>query len=210
MTGFFVKFTLAFASIGGVIQMITRLAEKSIHRMGSLCFRRRKNGRARTLRRRRSTRDFPRSRAVRGLFAAALAILCNALHDGITTSAFYAGDLIAFTTGLLITVLLLVLTLRAAKLPGTPLVNIGFAVCALLWCAGGSGAGRVLRRRIVAPGPRVAGGPGGPVLRRGGFSHRGARRLASVRSAGVAKEGRANSALHARASAPPPSHCPSG
>lgn len=72
-----------------------------------------------------------------GLFAAALAILCNALHDGITTSAFYAGDLIAFTSGLLITVLLLVLTLRAAKLPGTPLVNIGFAVCAILWCAGG-------------------------------------------------------------------------
>jgi two-component system, LytTR family, sensor kinase len=59
------------------------------------------------------------------------------LHGGISTSAFYAGDLIAFTTGLLITVLLLVLTLRAAKLPGAPLVNVGFAVCALLWCAGG-------------------------------------------------------------------------
>jgi two-component system LytT family sensor kinase len=59
------------------------------------------------------------------------------LHGTISTSAFYAGDLIGYTTGLLITVLLLVLTLRAARLPGTPLVNIGFAVCALLWCAGG-------------------------------------------------------------------------
>ena len=58
---------------------------------------------------------------------------------GITISAgpFFAGDLIGFTTGLLVTVLLLVLTLRAAKLPGTPLANIGFAVCALLWTAGG-------------------------------------------------------------------------
>ncbi len=72
-----------------------------------------------------------------GLFATATAILINTLHGSITTSAFYAGDLIAFTTGLLITVLLLVLTLRAARLPGTPLVNVGFAVCALLWCAGG-------------------------------------------------------------------------
>jgi two-component system, LytTR family, sensor kinase len=61
----------------------------------------------------------------------------NGLHGTVSTSAFFAGDLIGFTTGLLITVLLLVLTLRAAKLPGTPLVNIGFAVCALLWCAGG-------------------------------------------------------------------------
>jgi two-component system LytT family sensor kinase len=50
---------------------------------------------------------------------------------------YFAGDLIGFTTGLLITVLLLVLTLRAAKLPGTPLANVVFAVCALLWTAGG-------------------------------------------------------------------------
>ncbi len=37
----------------------------------------------------------------------------------------------------MISVLLLVLTLRAARLPGTPLANIGFAMCALLWTAGG-------------------------------------------------------------------------
>jgi two-component system LytT family sensor kinase len=59
------------------------------------------------------------------------------LHGTVSTNAFYAGDLIGYTTGLLITVLLLVLTLRAARLPGSPLVNIGFAVCALVWCAGG-------------------------------------------------------------------------
>ena len=40
-------------------------------------------------------------------------------------------------TGLLITLVLLVLTLRAAKLPGTPVANIVFAVCGLLWTAGG-------------------------------------------------------------------------
>jgi two-component system LytT family sensor kinase len=61
----------------------------------------------------------------------------SGLHGTVSTSAFFAGDLIAYTTGLLITVLLLVLTLRASKLPGTPLVNIGFAVCTLFWCAGG-------------------------------------------------------------------------
>jgi two-component system LytT family sensor kinase len=61
----------------------------------------------------------------------------NGLHGTVSTSAVFAGDLIAYTTGLLITVLLLVLTLRASKLPGTPLVNIGFAICALLWCVGG-------------------------------------------------------------------------
>jgi two-component system LytT family sensor kinase len=59
------------------------------------------------------------------------------LHTTLTAGPFFAGDLIAYTTGLLITVLLLVLNLRAAKLPGTPRANIVFAVCALLWCAGG-------------------------------------------------------------------------
>lgn len=46
------------------------------------------------------------------------------------------GDLIGSTTGLLITLVLLILTLRAAKLPGTPIANITFAVCGLLWSAG--------------------------------------------------------------------------
>jgi len=47
------------------------------------------------------------------------------------------NELIHYTTSLLITVVLLVLTLRAARLPGTPLANILFAVCGILWSAGG-------------------------------------------------------------------------
>ena len=54
-----------------------------------------------------------------------------------TSGASITGDLIGYTTGLLITLVLLVLTLRAAKLPGTPIANIIFAVCGLLWSAGG-------------------------------------------------------------------------
>ena len=58
-------------------------------------------------------------------------------HSGAQWSGFVAGQLIAFTTALLITVLLLALTIRAAKLRGNPAANIGFAVCALFWSAGG-------------------------------------------------------------------------
>ena len=54
-----------------------------------------------------------------------------------TQAAYITGDLIGHITGLLITLMLLVLTLRAAKLPGTPLANIIFATCGLLWSAGG-------------------------------------------------------------------------
>ncbi len=50
---------------------------------------------------------------------------------------YITGDLIGHTTGLLVTLVLLVLTLRAAKLPGTPVANIAFALCGLLWSAGG-------------------------------------------------------------------------
>jgi len=48
-----------------------------------------------------------------------------------------AGDLIGFTAGLMITVLLLALTIRAKRLPGTPRANILVAVCGLLWNGGG-------------------------------------------------------------------------
>lgn len=79
----------------------------------------------------------------------------DALHPIATPSDFSAGDLIGLTTGLLITVLLLVLTLRAAKLPGTPRANIVFAACAFLWSAGGlayaalAAAGMPLESRLV-------------------------------------------------------------
>src|SRR5579872_29443 len=63
--------------------------------------------------------------------------LMGTLHGGVSQDAFFLGGLIGFATGLLLAILLLVLTLRAARLPGTPLANIGFAVCALLWTLGG-------------------------------------------------------------------------
>jgi len=77
-------------------------------------------------------------------------MLMDALHPIATPSDFSAGDLIGFTTGLLITVLLLVLTLRAAKLPGTPRANIVFAACAFLWSAGGPANAALLAAGIPA------------------------------------------------------------
>jgi len=77
-------------------------------------------------------------------------MLMDALHPIATPSDFSAGDLIGFTTGLLITVLLLVLTLRAAKLPGTPRANIVFAACAFLWSAGGLANAALLAAGIPA------------------------------------------------------------
>ena len=64
-------------------------------------------------------------------------ILVDGLHITVTASPFFAGELIAFTTGLLITVLLLVLNLRATRLPGSSRANILFALCAVVWSAGG-------------------------------------------------------------------------
>jgi two-component system LytT family sensor kinase len=59
------------------------------------------------------------------------------LHGAATTNPYLAGDLIGFTAGLAITLLLLVLVLRAGKLPGTPVANVLLALCALLWNVGG-------------------------------------------------------------------------
>ena len=75
-------------------------------------------------------------------------MLVDELRVIVTTGSSFAGDLIVYTTGLLITVLLLALTLRAAKLTGTPLANIVFAVCALLWSAGGLAHAAVLASGI--------------------------------------------------------------
>jgi two-component system, LytTR family, sensor kinase len=74
------------------------------------------------------------------------------LHVQLTADDFSAGDLIAFSAAVLLTLLLLALTLRAAKLPGTPKANILFAVCALVWSFGG-----LLQTALVAAGvPRVS------------------------------------------------------
>ncbi|MEW6733335.1 MAG: histidine kinase [Acidobacteriota bacterium] len=51
----------------------------------------------------------------------------------ILTDSYIIGDLIGFSAGLVITVLLAVLTLRAAKLPGTPFANNLLALCSLIW-----------------------------------------------------------------------------
>ena len=71
----------------------------------------------------------------------------DGVHGGITEGEFLAGDLIAYTTGILIAALLLVLTLRASRLPGTPLANIGFAFSVLFWTVGG-----LARAALVAAG----------------------------------------------------------
>ena len=57
--------------------------------------------------------------------------------DGNVIDSYLAGNLIGFTVGLVISLLLLVLTLRAARLPGTPAANIVLAACSILWNAGG-------------------------------------------------------------------------
>ena len=51
--------------------------------------------------------------------------------------AFLAGNLAGFSLGVVISTLLLVLTLRAVRLPGTPFANISLALCAILWNTGG-------------------------------------------------------------------------
>lgn len=50
---------------------------------------------------------------------------------------YLAASLIGFAAGTAISVLLLVLTARAANLPGTPIANVLFAVCSLVWNLGG-------------------------------------------------------------------------
>src|SRR5947208_905316 len=63
-------------------------------------------------------------------------MLRDSLHAH-ANDAYLAVNLIGFTAGFLIAALLLVLTLRAAHLPGTPRANIAFALCGLFWNAGG-------------------------------------------------------------------------
>src|SRR5262249_20295017 len=59
------------------------------------------------------------------------------MHGIATADSHLIGDLIGFTAGLAITILLLILTIRAAKLPGTPVANIVLALCSLIWNLGG-------------------------------------------------------------------------
>ena len=63
---------------------------------------------------------------------------------------YLAANLIGFTTGLVISTLLLVLTLRAVRLPGTPVPNIVCAVCSLIWNFGG--LVNAIQNPVAAPG----------------------------------------------------------
>jgi two-component system LytT family sensor kinase len=59
------------------------------------------------------------------------------MHHAAITDPYIAGQLIGFTTGLVITLLLFALVLRARRLPGTPVANALLVLCALAWNAGG-------------------------------------------------------------------------
>ena len=57
----------------------------------------------------------------------------------IMINLYLAASLIGFSTGLAISVLLLVLTARAVKLPGASTANFLFVICCLVWNLGGLG-----------------------------------------------------------------------
>lgn len=60
------------------------------------------------------------------------------MFSGAMTISFYlAASLIGFATGTAISILLLVLTARAARLPGASAANFLFATCCLIWNLGG-------------------------------------------------------------------------
>jgi two-component system, LytTR family, sensor kinase len=57
--------------------------------------------------------------------------------SAITISLYLAASLIGFATGTAISILLLVLTVRAGKLPGASAANMLFVTCCLIWNLGG-------------------------------------------------------------------------
>jgi two-component system LytT family sensor kinase len=58
-------------------------------------------------------------------------------HPIITNDVYLIGSLIGYATGLVISFLLLVLTIRVRSLPGTPIANILVAFAAVAWNGGG-------------------------------------------------------------------------
>lgn len=77
------------------------------------------------------------------------------MHATVGAGGGLTSELIHFTTSLLITSVLLVLTLRAARLPGTPVANILFAVCGILWSGGGLGWVLLLSAGFPRDAPQV-------------------------------------------------------
>ena len=58
-------------------------------------------------------------------------------HSIVTNDVHLIGSLAGYTTGLVISLLLLVLTIRVRRLPGTPIANILVAFAAVAWNGGG-------------------------------------------------------------------------
>src|SRR5262249_25594845 len=84
------------------------------------------------------------------------AFILGRLHVTVTTGGGYVPDLIHYTTSLLITAVLLVLTLRAARFSGTPLANIFFAIAGILWSCGGLTRILLLAPGVEAPSPSLS------------------------------------------------------
>lgn len=61
------------------------------------------------------------------------------MHLATANNFFIAGSLIGFSVGLAITVLLVIFTVRALRIPGATRANLQCAICALVWNAGGLG-----------------------------------------------------------------------
>lgn len=61
------------------------------------------------------------------------------MHLATANNLFIAGSLIGFSVGLAITVLLVIFTVRALRIPGATRANLQCAICALIWNAGGLG-----------------------------------------------------------------------
>jgi hypothetical protein len=66
------------------------------------------------------------------------------MHGGSASDPYLTADLIGFTAGLAVSLLLLALAIRAARIPGTPAANILLAACAVLWNSGGLAHGMVV------------------------------------------------------------------
>src|SRR5271165_4165294 len=64
--------------------------------------------------------------------------------SAMTMSIYPAASVIGFATGTAISILLLILTVRAAKLPGDIAANILFVTCCLVWNLGGLGQSMAL------------------------------------------------------------------
>ena len=109
------------------------------------------------------------------------------MHVTVGAGGGLTSELIHFTTSLLITSVLLVLTLRAARLPGTPVANILFAVCGILWSAGGLGWVLLLSAGFPPDAEQIYTAWAVQYSGRGGFSDRDPRGVEAIRRSSLAE-----------------------